>query len=125
MIRMRPSRTAASRRWPAGNLDEPLLRDHRLDNFAAALRTRHVERIGFFFDNQAGSPHIGPQFFCGTPTGPDPSMARRWRLLSPPGPHRKDRQPVPLADLVVVGVMAGGDLERSGAEVARHVNRPQ
>ena len=77
--------------------------------------------IGFFLDDQAGRLHIGPQFFAAieaVQAGVWPADGGDFRL---PVQHRKDRQPMPLADLVVVGIMAGGDLERPGAELARHV----
>jgi hypothetical protein len=42
------------------DLDEPLLRNHRLDDLAAALGTRHVERVRLFLDDQTGGLHVGP-----------------------------------------------------------------
>ena len=42
------------------DLDEPLLRDHRLDDLAATLRTRHVERIRLLLDDQPGGFHVLP-----------------------------------------------------------------
>ena len=103
------------------DLDEPLLGDHRLDDLAAALGARHVERVGFFLDDQTGSLHISPKFFAAVKavqTGIRPADFGHFRL---PVQHRKDRQPVALADVIVVGVMPGSDLQRPGAELARHV----
>src|SRR5262245_44105501 len=43
------------------NGHKPLFRDHRLDNFAAALRTRDGRSIRFSLDDETGGFHICPE----------------------------------------------------------------
>src|SRR5258706_8381918 len=45
------------------NRHEPLLRDHRLDNFSAALRAWDGGRIRLGLDDETGGFHISPEIF--------------------------------------------------------------
>src|SRR5262249_2419166 len=45
------------------NFDEPLLGDHRLDDFTTALRTWNGRAIGLGFDDESGGFHIRPDVF--------------------------------------------------------------
>ena len=97
---------------------EPLRGDHRLDDLAAALRARHGQLVGLFAEHQPGGAHIFPELlaaFEAVQAGVGPAVgvdARRFVQ------HGDDRQAVALADLEVVRVVPGRDLERPGAELA-------
>ena len=97
---------------------EPLGGDHRLDDLAAALRARHVERVGLFFDHQPAGAHILPQLLAGF-KAVQPGV-RSAVLVDAGGfvQDRDDRQAVALADLEVGWVVPGGDLERPAAKLA-------
>jgi hypothetical protein len=101
--------------------DEPLLRDHRLDDFAAALGTRHVEGVWLFLDDQTGGAHILPQFFAALEAVETRIRPADLGHSGLPVEHREDGQAVALTDFVVVRVVAGGDFEGAGAELAIHI----
>ena len=95
-----------------------MIRNHRLNDFTAALRARHVELVGFLLNDQAGGFHIGPQLLAaleavqagiGTAVGVDA------RLAVENADHLKVET---LADGVIVGIVGRGDFERTGAELA-------
>ncbi len=119
---MRPSRTASSAASASGSiLTNHCVGDHRLDNLTTALRARHVERVRFFFDDQAGGLHVGPQFFAAGKPVQTRIRSADFGHFCLPVQHRKDRQSVALADGIVVGVVAGGDFQRPGAKLAGHI----
>jgi len=101
--------------------DEPLHADQRLDQLAAALADGHTVPVRLFFDHQPGRAHIGPQPLPAhetIETGIWPGVLVERRILVEDVDHR---QVVALADLVVIRVVAGRDLERAGAKGAVHI----
>ena len=77
--------------------------------------------VRLLFDDQPRGAHIGPEFFAGL----EAIHARVGAavLVDMGGfiQHGDDLQPVAFPDLEVVGVVAGGDLQRPGAELAVHI----
>ncbi len=96
---------------------EPLERDQRLDPLARALRERHLVRVGLGAGDQALLAQLGHDRLAGLLDGHPAEALRRLvgdaRILTD---HADLRQSVAAADLEVVGVVPGGDLQRAGAE---------
>ena len=122
-IRTRPSRTAAAAgRGELVHAHEPLQRDERLDPRARAVRERHGVRVGLARAEQAARVERRPR----RARGPPPPPARRSRrppsVMRPSSPMTRELgQPVAAADLEVVRVVPGRDLQRAGAEVGLDV----
>ena len=97
---------------------EPLQRDQRLDPLAGAVREGDRVDVGLLGAQPALLAQRGDHRLLRLGGGhPGEALAR---LLGHP-PVRADHadllEPVPAADLEVVGVVAGGDLQRPGAEL--------
>ena len=103
------------------DLNKPLRGDHWLDDLAAALTARHIQRVGLFLNCQTGCPHVSPY-----------SLARLKAIEACILPalcgyacfavqHGYDGQPVALPNGVVVGIMAGRNLERTSPKLTVHI----
>ena len=102
-----------------GHGDEPLLREHRLDDLAGAFAARHDQAVLLRLDQQAERVQVG-----------DDALARLEAIQAAVGggcvvvdrrverEHAEHRQTVALADCMVVGVVRRRHLDDAGAELA-------
>ena len=102
------------------HVDEPLVRQHRLDDLARAAAARHDHRVRLLRNERdllrvevgehrlARDIAVEPAILCGCVV-----VDRRVEIED-----RQRREVVTLADRVVVEVVRGRDLDRAGAEFA-------
>mmetsp|Transcript_24774 Transcript_24774/g.34144 ORF Transcript_24774/g.34144 Transcript_24774/m.34144 type:complete len:216 (+) Transcript_24774:1703-2350(+) len=104
-----------------GHFDEPLRRNERLNNLAASLRSRHAVLVRLSLDHQAVGLHVFPQLRAGV----EPVHRRVLPGLGIERPvlvHDVDNgQPNAFPNLVVVHIVARGDLESSSSKFHVHV----
>ncbi len=100
---------------------EPLQRDQRLDAVARAVAVAHLVLVGLLVAQQA----LGEQRVAHPPArlvdGEAGKLARDVCHAPVVADRRELGQAVAAADLEVVRIVPGGDLERAGAEVHLHV----
>mmetsp|Transcript_4317 Transcript_4317/g.13038 ORF Transcript_4317/g.13038 Transcript_4317/m.13038 type:complete len:389 (-) Transcript_4317:621-1787(-) len=101
--------------------DEPLLRHHWLNDLATPLRPRNPGDVLFGFDCDVFPLQVGPQRLSALKTIQPSVLATdltHARVLV----HNVDRfKSVRLANVVVVHIVAGSDLERAGPKLHVHV----
>jgi hypothetical protein len=119
---------AAARDRLDGGLDElvhahePLQRDEGLDALARAVRERDVVRVGLGARDRALLAQRGDDGLARLQRGQAREALAGLRGHAPVLADRRDLlEPVGAADLEVVGVVAGRDLEGAGAELRLHV----
>src|ERR1700722_18534110 len=97
---------------------EPLRGDARLDFAAAAVASSHRMRMIFHAFEQAQFDKVGDDFFArgiSIESGIRAASGVDVRVL---GKNIDGNQLVPFAHFKVVGVVAGSDFQRTGAEIA-------
>ena len=101
---------------------EPLQRHERLDPLARSLRERHRVHVRLGASDQALRLELRHHRALGI-GGTHPDEPLRGGLDQPPvlADHRDLLEPVAATDLEVVGIVAGGDLERARSEVGLDV----
>ncbi len=104
------------------HLHEPLERDQRLDPLARALRVRHLVRVGLGAVDPALFAQRGDDGVARLERGhAREALAGGGRHAPVLADHGQLLEPVLAADLEVVGVVAGRDLQRAGAELGLDV----
>jgi hypothetical protein len=107
------------RRRRRAHRDEPLVRKHRLDHFARAAAARHDHRMRLLRDDEALRGKIGEHRLARNVAIEAAILLRRIGVDG--GVEVEDRhrhQAVTLADLPVVEIVRGGDLDGAGSEFA-------
>ena len=100
---------------------EPLQRDERLDPLARALRVRHGVHVVLDAPDGALRLEGGDDRHAGLVHGQAGELAGGLGHAAVLADDGDLLQPVPPADLEVVGIVAGRDLQAAGAEVGLHV----
>ena len=98
---------------------EPLIGEHRLDDFAGAATSRHDHLVRLLATQQAGASQVGEDRIAGDVTIKTAVFLRH--VVVEPGVEREDgegHEAVTLADLPIVDVVRRCDLHGTRAEFA-------
>ena len=104
------------------HVHEPLQRDQRLDALARAVRERDVVHVGLGARYQSLLAQLGHDGLAAGEHGhARKALAGGVGHATVLADHRDLLETVVAPDLEVVGIVAGSDLQRAGAEVGLHV----